>query len=126
MDVTPSSSGPLSRAPIDQACPMAAFPFQVGGKWTGMVVASLVERPRRFTDLQHALGAVTPKVLTETLRDMLRDGLVTRRDHATNPPHVEYALTELGRSLIPVIDTMRAWGDEHLETLLDHRSHDGA
>ncbi|RMI31198.1 winged helix-turn-helix transcriptional regulator [Nocardia stercoris] len=106
---------------IDPACPMAAFPFQVGGKWTGMVVVSLLDGPQRFGDLRQVLGTVTAKVLTETLRDMTRDGLVTRLDHRTNPPHVEYELTELGRSLVPLIDSMREWSDRHLAELLAHR-----
>ncbi|MCK5890341.1 MAG: helix-turn-helix transcriptional regulator [Aeromicrobium sp.] len=100
---------------------MAAFPFQVGGKWTGLVVVSLVDGPRRFSQLQDALAPVTPKVLTETLRDLLRDGLVGRHDLGGNPPRVQYELTDLGRSLLPVIDTMRAWSDAHLAELLEHR-----
>jgi DNA-binding HxlR family transcriptional regulator len=119
---TPTSPTPLPRsARMDPACPMAAFPFQVGGKWTGMVIIALADGPRRFTQLRSTLATVTAKVLTQTLRDMQRDGLAVRHDHDTNPPHVEYQLTDLGRSLITVIDTMRAWSDQHLEQLLTHR-----
>lgn len=108
---------------IDPACPMAEFPFQVGGRWTGMVVVSLLDGPLRFSQLRHALGSVTAKVLTQTLRDMQRDGLVTRLDHDTNPPHVEYELTELGRSLMSLIDTVREWSQHHLAELLANRRH---
>jgi DNA-binding HxlR family transcriptional regulator len=107
---------------LDPACPMAAFPFQVGGKWTGMVIIALAGGPRRFTQLRTAMGSVTAKVLTQTLRDMQRDGLAVRHDFETNPPHIEYELTDLGRSLITVIDTMRAWSDQHLGELLAHRA----
>lgn len=106
---------------MDPACPMAAFPFQVGGKWTGMVIVSLLDGPQRFSQLRHILTPVTAKVLTQTLRDMYRDGLITRRDYDTNPPHVEYTLTDLGRSLMPVVDTMREWSHRHLAELLAHR-----
>ncbi|WP_134661970.1 MULTISPECIES: helix-turn-helix domain-containing protein [unclassified Amycolatopsis] len=108
-------------ARMDPACPMAAFPFHVGGKWTGMVVVALLDGPRRFNDLKQTLGASSAKVLTETLRDMARDGLITRTDHQANPPHVTYELTALGRSLLPVIDAMREWSDQHLAALLAHR-----
>lgn len=109
-------------ARIDPACPMAAFPFQVGGKWTGMVIIALVDGPRRFTELRTTLATVTAKVLTQTLRDMQRDGLAVRHDYETNPPHVEYELTDLGRSLLTLIDTMREWSNEHLDDLLRHRA----
>ncbi|WP_116200270.1 winged helix-turn-helix transcriptional regulator [Amycolatopsis circi] len=108
-------------ARMDPACPMAAFPFHVGGKWTGMVVVALLDGPRRFGHLRQTLGVSSAKVLTETLRDMARDGLLTRIDHQANPPHVTYELTDLGRSLLPVIDAMREWSDQHLADLLAHR-----
>nr|WP_290368023.1 helix-turn-helix domain-containing protein [Occultella kanbiaonis] len=82
----------------------------------------LVEQRRRFTELRAALRTVTPKVLTQTLRDMARDGLILRHDFAENPPHVEYELTDLGRSLIVVIDAARAWGDERLNELIAARN----
>ena len=114
-----------TNATMDPACPMAGFPFQVGGKWTGMVVVSLLDGPQRFSRLRQALGSVTAKVLTQTLRDMQRDGLVTRVDHDANPPHVEYELTDLGRSLVRPIEAMREWSRGHLaELLANRRRHD--
>ncbi|WP_037354700.1 winged helix-turn-helix transcriptional regulator [Amycolatopsis orientalis] len=110
-----------AEARMDPACPMAAFPFHVGGKWTGMVVVALLDGPRRFGELRQTLGIRSAKVLTETLRDMMCDGLVTRTDHQANPPHVTYELTDLGRSLLPVIDAMREWSDQRLAELLAHR-----
>lgn len=106
---------------IHPACPTSGFPFQVGGKWVGMVVLCLIDRPRRFTELRAQLTPITPKVLTQTLRDMHRDGLLVRRDHETHPPHVEYELTDLGRSLMDLIDAARAWSDQHLDDLLSAR-----
>jgi DNA-binding HxlR family transcriptional regulator len=112
---------------IHPACPTSAFPIQVGGKWTGMAILCLSDGPRRFSELRAQLTPVTPKVLTQTLRDMSRDGLVVRRDHQQNPPHVTYELTDLGRSLIDVIDAARAWSKAHLPDLLAARAaHDRA
>ncbi|WP_285578284.1 winged helix-turn-helix transcriptional regulator [Actinoallomurus iriomotensis] len=106
---------------FDPRCPSSDIPVQIGGKWTGMVVRCLQSGPRRFTELREPLRGVTPKVLTETLRAMERDGLVTRTVHDENPPRVEYALTPLGRSLVPLIDAARAWSEEHLPDLLRAR-----
>lgn len=87
-----------------------------------MAVICLLDGPRRFTVLRDQLAPVTAKVLAQTLRDMERDGFVTRHDHHTNPPQVEYELTALGRSLMTLIDAARAWSDEHLEAVLASRS----
>ncbi len=106
---------------IHPACPSSQFPFQVGGKWTGMVIVCLSDRPRRFTELRELLRVVTPKVLSETLRTMQRDGLVTRHDLGTNPPHVEYSLTPLGLSLLGLIDAARSWSEAHMDQLVAAR-----
>lgn len=103
------------------SCPSSAVPFRIGDKWTAMVVRCLERGPRRFTELRVPLRRVTPKVLTETLRAMERDGLVTRTAHDENPPRVEYELTELGRSLLPLIDAVRAWNERNLDALLHAR-----
>ncbi|MGW4720292.1 winged helix-turn-helix transcriptional regulator [Nocardia sp. NPDC004260] len=71
--------------------------------------------------LRAQLTPITLKVLTQTLRDMQRDGLLVRHDHETNPPHVECELTELGRSLMDLIAAARAWSDKHLDDLLAAR-----
>lgn len=97
------------------------MPIQIGDKWTGMVVLCLEEGARRFTELRVPLRGITPKVLTQTLRAMERDGLVTRTAYDENPPRVEYALTELGRSIFPLIAAARTWSREHLPALLAAR-----
>ncbi|GAA2730586.1 helix-turn-helix domain-containing protein [Actinocorallia aurantiaca] len=112
---------PLSPEMFDPMCPSSAFPIQIGGKWTGMLIRCLEHGPRRFTELRNALPAVTPKVLSETLRSMERDGLLTRTVHDENPPRVEYELTGLGRSLLDLIEASRAWAAEHFHTLLKAR-----
>lgn len=100
---------PLDPEMFDPVCPSSALPVQIGDKWTAMVVLCLEAGPRRFSELKVPLRAVTPKVLTQTLRAMQRDGLVTRTAYDENPPRVEYALTPLGRSLLTLIDAARAW-----------------
>jgi DNA-binding HxlR family transcriptional regulator len=83
-----------------------------------MVIRCLETDPRRFTELRVPLRAVTPKVLSETLRAMERGGLLTRTPYDENPPRVEYALTPLGRTLIPLLDAARVRSETHLPQLL--------
>ncbi|MEU7607779.1 helix-turn-helix domain-containing protein [Micromonospora sp. NPDC049204] len=106
---------------FDPMCPSGALPFQIGDKWTGMVVLCLQGGRRRFTEIRVPLRGVTPKVLTQTLRAMERDGLVVRTAYPENPPRVEYELTDLGRTLLSLIEAARAWSKDHLPALLDAR-----
>ncbi|MFJ1896637.1 MULTISPECIES: winged helix-turn-helix transcriptional regulator [unclassified Streptomyces] len=106
---------------FDPVCPSSAIPVRIGDKWTAMVVLCLQDGARRFSELRVPLAAITPKVLTATLRAMERDGLVTRTAHDENPPRVEYALTPLGRSLLTLIDAARSWSGDHLPALLEAR-----
>lgn len=103
-------------------CPTRLVPFRVGDKWTAMIVICLEHQPRRFGELLVPLRGITRKVLSETLRAMERDGMVTRTEFPVNPPHVEYALTPLGRSLLTLIDAGRDWCREHLPELIEARS----
>jgi DNA-binding HxlR family transcriptional regulator len=103
-------------------CKSGTSPIQVGGKWTAKIIACLRDGPRRFSELQAPLRGITPKVLTESLRTMERDGLVTRTAHAEIPPRVEYELTPLGRTLLEPIAACCIWTEQHLPELLDARS----
>ncbi len=128
-DLSRSTAGAMDAgrpAPLDPdmfhpLCPSSVMPVRVGDKWAGMVIRCLQDGPRRFGELRVPLRAVTPKVLSETLRAMERDGLVTRTAYDENPPRVEYALTPLGRTLIPLLDAARAWSETHLPALLAAR-----
>lgn len=112
----------MSHPPFDPTCPVTALPFQIGDRWTALVVLCLEDGPMRFTAIRALLPRVTAKVLTETLRAMGRDGLVTRTEYDENPPRVEYALTPLGRTLLDLVEAARVWSRAHLSELLANRA----
>ncbi|MFJ8041407.1 winged helix-turn-helix transcriptional regulator [Kitasatospora sp. NPDC096147] len=107
---------PLDADMFDPDC-SHRMPIRVGDKWSGMVLRCLAEGPRRFGELKVPLKGVTSKVLTETLRAMERDGWIDRTAYQENPPRVEYALTEFGRSLLGPMDVACDWAREHLDEL---------
>ncbi|MEW2624157.1 helix-turn-helix domain-containing protein [Streptomyces sp. NPDC048106] len=112
---------PLDPEMFDPVCPSDLMPFRVGDKWAGMIIQCLAYGPRRFSELRVPLRSVTPKVLTQSLRALERDGFLVRTVQAGPARHVEYALTPLGRSLLELLDAARAWAEEHLEEVLDAR-----
>jgi DNA-binding HxlR family transcriptional regulator len=107
---------------FDPACPSKLAPIRIGDKWTALVLRCLEHGPRRFSELRVPLRRVTSKVLTETLRAMERDGLVTRTVHAGVPLRVEYGLTPIGCSLLGLLDASCAWASEHLEAVMRARA----
>ena len=92
------------------ACPVATTVALIGSKWKLLILRNLQERPWRFNELRRDLEGVSQKVLTDSLRSMEADGIITRTVYPEVPPRVEYALTELGRSLKPILDAMVDWG----------------
>ena len=95
---------------------------QVGDKWTILVIAALGEQPLRFNDMKRHIGGVSQQMLTRTLRRLERDGLIKRTVHTTIPPQVDYALTNLGRSLaIPMLELGR-WALAHLPAIDRNRA----
>jgi DNA-binding HxlR family transcriptional regulator len=97
------------------------MPIRVGDKWSAMVVLCLEQGPRRFSELRVPLHAATPKVLTQTLRALERDGMITRTVYAEVPARVEYELTALGRTLLEPIAAGRRWVADHMPDLLAAR-----
>lgn len=91
-------------------CPVATAVSLIGGKWKLLIIRYLRERPCRFNELRRDLEGISQKVLTDSLRQMEDDGLVFRHDYGENPPRVEYGLTELGRQMMPVIDSLADFG----------------
>lgn len=105
---------PLVTAPAP-ACHIAPAVDLLFSRWTTPILWLLhTDGVHRFVELQRRLATITPKTLTERLRQLERDGLVVRRVHAEVPPRVEYDITELGRSLAPVFAALATWTDEHL------------
>jgi DNA-binding HxlR family transcriptional regulator len=102
---------------FDSDCPTRLVLDRIGDKWTVLVVLLLSDGPMRFTDLRGHLGRVAPKVLTQTLRRMERDGLLTRKIFAEVPPRVEYTLTDLGHSLIEPISVIGDWAEVHVHQI---------
>jgi DNA-binding HxlR family transcriptional regulator len=100
--------------PVDP-CPIAPVVDLVFGRWTSHVLWALAHHGRlRFNELQAQVPGITPKVLTERLRQLERDGLVARTYHREIPPRVEYETTPLGQTLVPVFQALTKWSDEHL------------
>ena len=94
------------------ACPVETTLTLIGDKWKVLILRDLMPGTKRFGELKKSIGSVSQKVLTAQLRDMEQNGLVHREVFAEVPPRVEYALTELGRSLKPILDAMWNWGEE--------------
>lgn len=95
------------------ACPVATTVALIGSKWKLLIIRNLLARPWRFNELKKDLEGISHKVLTDSLRSMEADGIITRTVYPEVPPRVEYALTELGKSLKPILDFMRAWGEAY-------------
>ena len=107
---------------LSPACPSRSVLRHVVDRWTPLVVAVLADGPRRFGELRTRVGGVTPKVFTETLRSMERDGLLTRTATPGVPPRVDYELTDLGRTLVEPLDALRGWAEQHAGEVLEARS----
>ena len=98
-------------------CPVATAVDLIGGKWKLLIIRNLKTRPWRFNELQRDLDGISQKVLTDSLRQMIDDGLVYIHDYHEFPPRVEYGLTELGRKMLPIIDALAAFGDYYKSIL---------
>jgi len=106
---------PSQQTDAEQACPVIPVVELVFSRWTTPILWVLREHGRlRFNELERYLRPITPKVLTLRLRQLERDGLITRTYHPDIPPRVEYEITELARTLSPVFTTLRKWSDTNL------------
>lgn len=92
-------------------CPVETTLLLISDKWKVLILRDLLQGTKRFSELKKSLGQVSQKVLTSQLRQMEASGLISRTVYAQVPPRVEYSLTELGRSLKPVLDAMVCWGE---------------
>lgn len=92
-------------------CPVATAVSLIGGKWKLLILRNLKKRPWRFNELQRDLEGISQKVLTDSLRQMIADGLIYRHDYQEMPPRVEYGMTELGEEMLPIIDALAEFGN---------------
>ncbi len=101
------------------ACPVATTVQLIGSKWKLLILRNLRARPWRFNELRRDLAGISQKVLTDSLRAMEEDGIITRTVYPEVPPRVEYALSPLGESMKPILDAMEAWGKAYKQKLLE-------
>ena len=97
------------------ACPVETTLTLISDKWKVLIIRDLLPGTKRFGELKKSIGGVSQKVLTAQLRQMEDSGLLTRAVYPEVPPRVEYTLTELGRSLKPILDAMQSWGEQYKE-----------
>ena len=95
------------------ACPVETTLTLISDKWKVLILRDLLPGTKRFGELKKSIGKVSQKVLTAQLRDMEKNGLLVRSVYAEVPPRVEYSLTDLGKSLKPILDAMWNWGEEY-------------
>ena len=99
------------------ACPVATTVQLIGSKWKLLIIRNLIARPWRFNELYKSLAGISQKVLTENLRQLEKDGIIYRHDYHTNPPKVEYGMTQLGMELKELLDSMAAFGEYYKSKL---------
>ena len=110
----------------DPNCPSRAVLDLVARRWTVLIIGALSGGPQRFGHLQRTVGGVSAKVLSQVLRELARDGLVTRTLYPEIPPRTEYALTALGQALVVPLAALRDWAQANIEAIIEIRaSRDG-
>ena len=98
-----------------RGCPVEATLEKIGGKWKGIVLFHLIQGKKRYSELKRDVGTVTQRMLTKQLRELEADGLIVRTVYPVVPPHVEYSLSETGKTLEPILIALRDWGENYLK-----------
>jgi DNA-binding HxlR family transcriptional regulator len=96
------------------ACPARKLLDRIADKWVSLILVALADGPQRYSDLGRAIAGVSQKMLTQTLRTMERDGLLARTVTPSVPARVDYHLTALGASLLPLMSAVKAWAERHI------------
>lgn len=104
-----------SRFDCAPGCSVEATISLIGGKWKCVILFHLLEGTCRFSELKRRIPSVTQRTLTNQLRELETDGLITRKVYAQVPPKVEYSLSDLGRGMTPVLQALKTWGDAHID-----------
>jgi DNA-binding HxlR family transcriptional regulator len=113
--------------PFNANCPSQEILALIGGKWSMLLLCILKDGPTRTGELSRAAGGISQKMLTQTLRELERHGIVNRKDHGEVPPRVEYSLTPLGRSLASLVVEFESWVTANYHRMIDSvRRHDAA
>lgn len=112
-------------SPDMQACPVETTLDVIGGKWKGIILYQLLDGTKRFNEFRRLNPGITQFMLTLQLRELERDGIIHREIFKEVPPRVEYSLTDFGRTLEPVITSMKAWGESYKERLNENRTIQG-
>ena len=107
----------MKTCPSSFNCPVEATIELIGGKYKSVILWHLTDGIKRFGELKKLLPRATEKMLAQQLRDLERDGLIIRTVYPVVPPKVEYSLSDLGKTIIPVLDAMCCWGEEYLASL---------
>lgn len=108
---------------LSQQCPSRKILDLIADKWSILVIYLLTRGTRRYSQLHQEIDGISQKMLTQTLRNLERDGLVTRVVYPVVPPRVEYSLTDMGQSLIQPLATLCQWAESHIEAVQDSRDH---
>ncbi|PNQ79183.1 helix-turn-helix domain-containing protein [Paenibacillus sp. F4] len=112
-------------SPDMQACPVETTLDVIGGKWKGIILYQLLDGTKRFNEFRRLNPGITQFMLTLQLRELERDGIIHREIYKEIPPKVEYSLTDFGRTLEPVIMSMKAWGESYKMRLDENRTVQG-
>ncbi|MGL5259034.1 MAG: winged helix-turn-helix transcriptional regulator [Lachnospiraceae bacterium] len=103
-------------------CPVATTVSLIGSKWKLLIIRNLLVQPWRFNELKKSLNGISQKVLTDSLRSLEEDGIITRTVYPEVPPRVEYSLSELGESMRPVMDSMQAFGIDYKKIVANQQN----
>jgi DNA-binding HxlR family transcriptional regulator len=117
MDSTENQLTQPQACAFNADCPTRLILNRIADKWTVLVVILLEEGTKRFSNLQREIGGISQKMLTQTLRGLERDGLVTRKVYATVPPKVEYSLTPLGHTLKDLLYAIKTWSETNIDAV---------
>ena len=107
----------MKKCLYNYSCPIEATLALIGGKYKTLILWHLKDTILRFNELKKLIPKATPKMLTQQLRELESDGLIIRVVYPVVPPKVEYSLSDFGKSIIPILDSMCDWGSDYLENL---------
>jgi DNA-binding HxlR family transcriptional regulator len=107
---------PKSNANREYICTVEAAINEIGGKWKSLILCTLKDGKLRFSEINNKLPEITQRMLTKTLRELEKDGIINRKVYAEVPPKVEYSLTPKGESVMPILDALCQWGKEYCES----------